>query len=237
MLIRECRENTLMARRILTIIEDWQINCVIFDLDGTLVDTLELHMQAFQELFNLEKLEIPYEEIAENMGRTPKDTLLSLLPQLANDHQTLEQLAAKKEQILAKLITKVKKMVGAEAILSLLKKQNLTLCLASSTPIFNVKKILAKANLGQYFDVIVTGEDITIGKPHPEVFLIAAQKGSCSSEHCLVIGDSPHDIKAAKNAGMKIIAIATGKHSKMELEQEQPDYLFPSIEMLLKKDE
>jgi len=64
----------------------WNIQCVIFDLDGTLVDTLDKHIQAFEILFSELNIDITYEAIAENMGRTPKDTLKSLMPEQTKDN-------------------------------------------------------------------------------------------------------------------------------------------------------
>jgi len=222
-----------MEKLLLQLVKKWGIDCIIFDLDGTLVDTLEFHIKAFQQLFAEKGLKISYDKIAENMGRTPKDTLLSLLPNLVDAPKKLEMLTQEKEQKLSKLLTTVYKLPGAEEILKLLKANHKTLCLASSTPSYNVKKILEATTLKVYFDAIVTGEDISVGKPNPEVFLVAAKKGRCSIDSCLVIGDSTHDIKAAKNAGMKVIAVASGKHSKVELEQEQPDFLVQTLKTLI----
>ncbi|HUT80510.1 MAG TPA: HAD family phosphatase [Candidatus Bathyarchaeia archaeon] len=211
----------------------WKIKGIIFDLDGTLIDTLDKHIQAFQLLFDEINKPITYEKIAENMGRTPRDTLLTLIPELQNDKNQLDFLAKRKEEILTNLLNHIPKFPGAENLLQYVKKLPLTICLASSTPIYNVIKMLQEASIENYFQVIITGEDITIGKPNPEIFLKAAKKGKIPPNQCLVIGDSPHDILAAKKAGMKVIAVTTGKHSVTEVEKENPDLLISSLKELL----
>ncbi len=210
----------------------WNIKSIIFDLDGTLIDTLDLHIQAFQLLFEEINELIPYEKIAENMGRTPRDTLLTLLPRLQENKNQLEFLAKRKEEILTNLLDHIPKFPGVIELLQYIQKMQLIICLASSTPKYNVMKMLQGASIDHYFQVIITGEDITIGKPNPEIFLKAAEKAGISYETCLVIGDSPHDVIAAKKAGMKIIAVLTGKHSFEEVQKEQPDLLISSLKEL-----
>lgn len=212
-----------------SLIKKWDISCIIFDLDGTLVNTLEQHIEAFQILFRKERINISYNQIAEQMGRTPKDTLLSLIPDLKNKTKELESLAIEKENILTNLLDKIELFEGAKETLEFLHKKNYILCLASSTPKFNVMKILSSAKIKDFFHFIVTGEDIKVGKPNPEVFLKAANKANISNEKCLVIGDSTHDVIAARNATMKIIVASTGKHSTKELEKFKPDYISESL--------
>ncbi|NHJ04704.1 MAG: HAD family phosphatase [Candidatus Heimdallarchaeota archaeon] len=212
----------------------WDISCIIFDLDGTLVNTLEQHIKAFQILFKEINLDISYEVISENMGRTPKDTLLSLIPNLESNYEKLRKYAERKERILTDLLNEIPVFVGAYEVLDLLKKRNKIICLASSTPRFNVIKILETAKIAHYFNYIVTGEDISIGKPNPEVFLKAAKKANKDPKECLVIGDSTHDIIAARNAKMKVIVVSTGKHTKLELQAKSPNLIVNSLEDLMK---
>ncbi|NHJ39903.1 MAG: HAD family phosphatase [Asgard group archaeon] len=215
------------------LIQKWNVKCIIFDLDGTLVNTLDYHIEAFKILFKEINRKIPYEEIEDNMGRTPKDTLLSLIPELNFNKKQLEILSKRKEEILTNLLSDIPIFPGSKEILDYLKYQKIIICLASSTPYFNVSKMIENASFSSYFDVIITGEDITIGKPNPEVFLKAVEKAKIDKKHCLIIGDSPHDIEAAKTAGINIIAVATGKHSKEQIKETKPNLLVSSLTDLL----
>jgi beta-phosphoglucomutase len=216
-----------------TILKKWKIKCVIFDLDGTLVNTLDKHIQAFVKLFEEIQIDIPVTKIAENMGRTPWDTLLSLIPELSIEKAKLEKLANRKEEILTTLLKEIPVLPGAYKIVRYLNSKKVKLALASSTPNFNVTKMITMAGFTGLFDAIVTGEDITIGKPNPEVFLKAAEKTEIDKNFCLVIGDSPHDIEAAKAAGMKIISVTTGEHTKKQIVAANPDKIISSLEKLL----
>ncbi|NHJ86492.1 MAG: HAD family phosphatase [Asgard group archaeon] len=211
------------------LIKKWNITGIVFDLDGTLVNTLDCHIEAFLELFKELGIAIPYIEIVQNMGRTPKDILLTLIPEIVSQNNKLEIYADRKEELLTKLLENVPVINGAIEILSYLKEINVKMCLASSTPMYNVSKMLEKAKIKEYFEAVVTGEDITIGKPNPEVFLIAAKKINAKPESCIIIGDSPHDIEAGKNARMKAIAVATGKHKIETLRECKPDYLIKTL--------
>ncbi|MBD3190107.1 MAG: HAD-IA family hydrolase [Candidatus Heimdallarchaeota archaeon] len=216
-----------------TLLQKWNISCVIFDLDGTLTDTLDLHVKAFQILFQELNISIPKDKIEENMGRTPKDTLKTLVPQLVSSEKKLELLADKKEHHLRELLEEIKLFPGAQALIKRTKKLVEKICLASSTPKENVLKILRETSLEKKFDVIVTGEEITIGKPDPQIFEKAAKKANKSRKECLVIGDSTHDILAAKQANMKIIAVTTGKHSPEQLKRFDPNIIINSLTELL----
>ena len=221
--------------QIQSLIAQWDIQCIIFDLDGTLVDTLDKHIKAFEILFKQLKVDISYEAISENMGRTPKDTLLSLVPEMIKDETKLIELADLKETILTDLLEKVPLFDGAKNLLSYLYQTKIPLCLASSTPLLNVEKMLQTANIYHFFKIIITGEDITIGKPNPQVFLKAAAKAQIDPSNCLVIGDYPHDIDAARNAGMKIIAVQTGKHRLDKIKDLKVNLLITSLVELLSK--
>lgn len=214
-------------------IKKWGIKYIIFDLDGTLVDTLDKHILAFVKLFQENNLSISEERISENMGRTPKDTLLTLIPELKTNENKLITLANRKEEILTTLLENIPLFNGAKEILDYLKKIDLPLALASSTPKFNVQKMLISAGINEYFNVIITGEDISVGKPNPEVFLKAANKGHFSENECMIIGDSPHDVHAAKNAMMKIIAVNTGTHSYEEIQESKADLIVKTLRDLL----
>jgi beta-phosphoglucomutase len=215
------------------LIGKWGIKCVIFDLDGTLVDTLDMHILAFIKLFQENNLAISEERISENMGRTPKDTILTLIPEITSNQEKLIALANQKEEILTTLLENIPLFNGAKDLLDYLKKKEIPLALASSTPKFNVEKMLTSAGILDYFKVIITGEDITVGKPNPEVFLKAASKSRFTKDECLIIGDSPHDVYAAKNAEIKIVVVNTGKHSYEEIQETKPDLLLKTLIELL----
>lgn len=198
-----------------TMIERLKIKCVIFDLDGTLVDTLELHVEAFLRVVRGMGIEVPRDRIEQNMGRTAKDVLRTIVPGI--DDAELAYYAEMKEDILTDLLDEINPLPGSIELLMRVKSLGVPLVLASSTTSVNVIKILQVTSLIDYFDRMVTAEDIATGKPDPDVFIKAAAKGGAQPNYCLVIGDSIHDIAAALGAGCIAVAVASGKHTREQL--------------------
>jgi HAD superfamily hydrolase (TIGR01549 family) len=220
-----------MITYIETMIERLKIKCVIFDLDGTLVDTLELHVEAFLRVVRGMGIEVPRDRIEQNMGRTAKDVLRTIVPGI--DDAGLAYYAEMKEDILTELLGEIHPLPGSVELLMRLKNLGVPLVLASSTTSVNVIKILQVTGLIDYFDRMVTAENIATGKPDPDVFIKAAAKGGAQPNYCLVIGDSIHDIAAALGAGCIAVAVASGKHTREQLSALGPKLTVSDLTELL----
>lgn len=217
--------------RIEALIDRLGIHCVILDLDGTLVDTLELHVEAFLRVAKELGIDVSRDRIEQNMGRTARDVLLAIAPGI-NDPK-LAYYARRKEAILTELLGGVHPLPGASELLGKLKQTGLPLVLASSTTLRNVEEILRVTGLIGYIDEMVTAEDIVAGKPNPDIFIRAAAKGGSDPEHSLVIGDSVHDIAGAVSAGCPTVAVASGKHTLEQLSSLKPNFIVKSLTDLL----
>jgi len=215
------------------LVATWGVKCVVFDLDGTLVDTLDMQVEAFMRVAKEAGVEASRNNVEQNMGRTPKDVLRIIVPGIKGSKLTYY--AQRKEDILTELIEEgdVHPLPGAVELLGRLKQSNLPIVLASSTTLGNVGKILQAAGLARYIDGMVTAEDIVMGKPDPEVFIKAAAKGGSDPGHSLVIGDSVHDIAGAIGAGCLTIAVASGKHTPEQLSGLKPNLIVSNLTMLL----
>ena len=95
---------------------------------------------------------------------------------------------------------------GIKELLDSFNKKNYRLCVASSSPKDNIRLVLSKHKLKKHFEFIISGEEVTGGKPMPDIFLKAAEHFQTSSDNCFVIEDSYNGVTAAKSAGMKCIA-------------------------------
>jgi HAD superfamily hydrolase (TIGR01509 family) len=217
--------------RIESLIERFGIKCIILDLDGTLVDTLDAHIEAFMGVAKEMGVDASRERIEQNMGRTPKDALRAIAPGI--DGARLAHYAQRKEDLLAELLGTVYPLPGALELLEEIKRTGLTLVLASSTTLRNVEEILRVTGLIGYIDDMVTAEDVVVGKPDPDIFLRAATKGGTDPQHSLVIGDSVHDIAGAISAGCPTVAVASGKHTSEQLRALKPNLVVSSLTVLL----
>jgi len=122
----------------------------------------------------------------------------------------LKALSDEKEAIFREVARgKIKPLEGAVELVMGLKKAGFELAIGSSTPKKNIEVVLESIGLAEVFHVRVGAEDVSRGKPDPEVFLKAAELIGVRPERCVVIEDAVAGIKAAKNAGMKAIAVTT----------------------------
>ncbi|MHA1695107.1 MAG: HAD family hydrolase [Candidatus Helarchaeota archaeon] len=216
-----------------------RIKGFIFDLDGTLINTLKYHVQAFLKAFNESSYTIDKKIIEQNMGRTPWDIPSDIL-----FNKNFNSLGGTEKKVVKKIASKKIKYYheflegdipvqnGAIKLLKYFKSNNYKLAVCSSTPQINVNYILKKVKLFDFFDVIITGDNIKIGKPNPAAYLLAVNHLHLKKEECIIIGDSIHDIKAGKNGGIMCISVCTGFHSKDQLKSEAPDLLVNDLEEL-----
>lgn len=190
---------------------------VIFDMDGVLADTGPIHFESWVKMANeCAGLEFSREFFEETFGQQSIPITRKLVgPEF--DQSLVEKWANLKEQYYRDLVKdKLEPLPGAVELIKSLKKHDFKLAVGSSGPLENVELLLTSLNIKQFFDVIITAEDVKNGKPAPDVFLIAANRLHIKPEDCIVIEDAPVGIEAAKRANMSSIALTT-THAKEEL--------------------
>jgi beta-phosphoglucomutase family hydrolase len=187
---------------------------VIFDMDGTLIESTEADYLAWKRLFADYQKPLSYEDYFPLLGAKSAVVVQSRL--LLNEAQTKIALA-KKLKYFTEIITKsgIQPVPFAVKLLQHLQQYDLKIALATSSRSEKMKMVLKLTGLVHYFEVIVTGEEVNRSKPAPDIFLMAAKKLKLQPEQCLVIEDAINGIKAAKNAGMKCVAITTTHSAEM----------------------
>jgi beta-phosphoglucomutase len=203
---------------------------VIWDVDGTLVDTAELHFQSWIEL--AKELDKPFSraDFAATFGqRNPE-----IIPRIFGiaDAKRVDELGRRKEDLYRGAAKHgVALLPGAATLLEGLHRAGYRQSIGSSAPRENVDLILELTGIGGYLEAIVSMEDTHRGKPDPEVFLLAAGRVGVSPRRCLVMEDAPAGIQAAKAGGMKSIGITfVGHHSEAKLKEAGADLVVPSLE-------
>lgn len=183
---------------------------VIFDLDGVLTDTVEMHFQSWMDLSR--ELKIPFDRAANDRlrGLSRTESLKLFLGQHAarfSSTQQAEIMARKNERYLER-ITHMQPddaLPGARALLQSLRQIGVKLAVASSSK--NARPVVDRLGLGSLLDTIVDGNDIQASKPDPQVFLVAAQRLGVPPARCIVVEDAESGVAAALSAGMKVIGI------------------------------
>ncbi len=181
---------------------------VIFDMDGVIADTEQLHLRAWQEFLAKHGVSHTPEEFRSLFGMANFQIFAKVLPKYPPSRYA--RLQEDKEAIYRKDAKGVLKEVpGASDLIRMLHERGAVLAIGSSGPLKNIMFNLRELGLERYFKAIVSSEDVMMGKPSPEIFLKAAARINAMPEDCIVIEDSLPGIEAGKRAGMKVIAITT----------------------------
>jgi beta-phosphoglucomutase len=205
---------------------------VIWDVDGTLVDTAELHFQAWQALMEQIGQVFTRADFNPTFGLRNADIFHRLFGTQFTDEQIAE-LSERKETLYRAAARKhrVALLPGVRALLEGLHAAGFKQAIGSSAPRENVNLILNLTNTERFFQAIVSVEEIQRGKPDPQIFRLAADKLAVASAHCLVIEDAVAGVQAAKAAGMKCIAARFGgEHSEAALSQAGADLIVKSLD-------
>jgi len=182
---------------------------ILFDLDGVLLDSMGYHFTAWERVFREMGIRVDRLEIYLREGEKGLVTARSIMEERGRvpSEEEVSQLLARKEGIF-KEIARAKLFPGAEELVDSLWRRNYPLGLVTGTSRGEVEKILPQG-LQKRFRVIVTGDIISKGKPHPEPYLVALQYLGLSPEGVLVIENAPYGIRSAKGAGLFCIGLTT----------------------------
>jgi len=187
---------------------------VLWDMDGTLVDSAAYHWQAWHDTMSRESFPVTREQFLATFGQRNDSIVRAWLGAKATP-DLIQRIGEAKETLYRQLVREhgIAPLPGALEWVNLLHRQGWGQAIASAAPRANVETILDVLRAGEYFQAIVSAEDVNRGKPDPEVFLIAATKLGVAPRHCIVVEDAEHGIEAAGAAGMKSIGVSqNGKH-------------------------
>ena len=182
------------------------MKAAIFDLDGVIVNTVPLHFKAWQRMFAEYGKEFDFEDYKEKVdGILRIDGARAILTDI--DEAELKKAADKKQVYFLEYLNSEEISVYNDTVdlVKTLKKEKIKRSVISSSK--NCLPILKKVNLVELFDVILTGNDVTKGKPDPQVFFMAAEKMSVEPGSCVVFEDAVLGVEAGKRAGMKCVGI------------------------------
>lgn len=185
------------------------IQAVIWDLDGVLVDTGEMHLQAF--LDTLPRYGIPFspETFRQVFGMGNHETLVYLTGGEPDPALEKEIIEAKENRFRNLIRGRAKPLPGVLEWLEKIRQMGLRQAVATSAPQENVDAVMNELGIGPYFKVILSAPGNGLpAKPEPDVFLEAARRLGAKPHDCLVIEDSPAGIEAARKAGMTCLAVA-----------------------------
>ena len=184
------------------------MKAVLWDLDGTLVDSEEFHWLSWRDTLRAEGMELSYPQFLASFGQR-NDRILTAWLGADVDRAHMQRIGDEKEAEYRRLVEThgLQPLPGAREWLRRLRAAGWKQSIASSAPRLNAETMLRVLHLTEYFDAIVAAEDVTIGKPDPQVFLTAAARLGVPPNRCVVVEDAAAGVEGARRGGMKSIGV------------------------------
>jgi len=197
------------------------LKAVLFDFNGVIIKDEAIHQQLIEEILlqeNLRPSSTEYREVC--LGRSDRVCLAELLQRRGRfvTDSYLTQLVARKAEAYARQLEQLPKLPiypGLEDLIFKIRVAGLPMAIVSGALRCEIELVLNRANLAQYFSLIVAGDDIKVSKPEPDGYLLAVERLNqkypnlkAKALECLAIEDTPAGIEAAKRAGMKVVGVA-----------------------------
>jgi beta-phosphoglucomutase len=203
------------------------VRAVLWDMDGTLIDSEEFHWISWRDTMANEGIPITHEQFLSSFGQR-NDSIIPRWLGTDSTPERMERISAAKEEMYRNLIRKhgMAMLPGVAGWVHRLHHEGWVQAIASAAPRPNIDVVLEALSAGQYFQGIVSAEDVHKGKPDPEVYLIAASRVGATPARSIVVEDAVAGVEGARNAGMHSIGISrNGK-------QLPADIVVPSLELL-----
>jgi HAD superfamily hydrolase (TIGR01549 family) len=194
------------------------IKAVIFDIDGTLVDTVEMHAKAWQRAFAEFGKEIDFEAVRSQIGKGGDQ----LLPVFFSDDELREfgeEMENRRGDIYKQdYMPQAKPFTHVRELFERIRGDNKRIALASSAPEEELQFYKKLCNIGDLLEEETSADDAERSKPEPDIFVAAIEKlGGVSPQECIVVGDSPYDAEAAGRAGASTVGVLSGGFSNESL--------------------
>lgn len=196
------------------------IKAVIFDMDGLMIDSERVTFECYQEILKGMNLTMDEEFYKTLLGKPIKGIYQRFYDVYGNDFP-IEDVIKDVHALMAQRFETegVPVKTGLKSLLEYLKANNYKTIVATSSNRDRVDTILAQAQITDYFDDSICGDEVTKGKPNPEVFLKSCQKLGVSVDEAIVLEDSEAGIQASYDAGIKVICIPDMKYPEKQYEE------------------
>lgn len=194
------------------------IKAIIFDMDGVLIDSVKYLYEAFNIALGKYGVHIREENVKKYLGK-PMREKIEMWKEDYNMKEDIDITEFSEEVFELEMELLKENLEENASLINLIKsfkENNLKLAVATSSPKSRAERILELIDLKNKFEVIITDEDFENSKPNPEIFITAAEKLNVDAKDCIVVEDSVNGIEAAKNAGMKAVALLTKFHGRKD---------------------
>jgi len=189
---------------------------VIWDMDGVIVNSGPYHFKSWQYVFQKRGIDFTEEDFRRHFGQRNDTIIRATLGENVSQSE-IEVIAGDKEENYRQRVRQnIKPLPGAIKLIKSLRGHGFSAAIASSAPVENIRLITRGLGIENSFQAIVSGREVTEGKPSPQGFLLAAEKLGVEPANCIVIEDAVAGVAGAKRAGMPCIAV-TNSHPRESL--------------------
>ena len=196
-----------------------KFEAVIFDMDGTMVDNMQFHNKAWVEFIKRRGITVNEEEFLVQATGRNNTAILEILFEKTVERHEQKAFEIEKESIYREIYRPLfKEVPGFKVFLSKLHQMGLKTGVATNAHLENREFTLELLELKDSFIVVVGSEDVEKGKPHPAVYLLAAEKLGTDPKKCLAFEDTAMGVKSAKTAGLTVVGVLTS-HTREELSE------------------
>ena len=208
------------------------VKAVLFDLDGTLVDSSKAIIRAVEKVLELKGLTCDRAKVARMIGLPLENIFEVLAPNLSE--QEIWQLAHEyRRHYVAHHLENTTIRPSVQMVLRTLKARGFKLGIITTKHRKPVIDVLSHFGIAELFDVVVTGYEVIRHKPAPDIVLEAAKRLTVAPEQCVVVGDSSLDVQAGKQAGAFTIAVLSTTYTRKQLENTKPSVIIGELEEIL----
>ena len=186
-------------------------------MDGTIVDSIPYHYEAWRKFFNEKKIANFSKKLDsfKDKGGSTLDFMRSIYGNLYSKKE-LKKMIEEKEIVFRRISKgKIKPISGFIELLNFIKSKNILVGLASNAIRKNVSMIINELEIYDHFDSIICGDEVINGKPNPEMFNETIDRFNIDKSECLIFEDSLEGVSAAKNSGIKVIGITSSNSNKV----------------------
>jgi len=196
------------------------IKAVIFDVDGTLVDTVDLHASAWVEALRHFGFEVAFDDMRAQIGKGGDQILHGLLPPEALERRKEEIEAFRADLFKREYLPKARAFPGVRRLFEHIRAAGQRAVLASSGKEDEVEGYKKLADIADLVEAATSSDEAERSKPFPDIFQAALHKLSPLSAHeTMVVGDTPYDAEAARNAGLRMVGVLSGGFSEEALRE------------------
>jgi membrane protein len=209
------------------------VQAVFFDIDGTLVDSNEFHVRAWEEAFLKAGYSISRPAIRKQIGKGADMLIPSLLP--GSDENTRRAIAAAHgKSFNTRYLSQVRAFPGASSLVRELHTRGKTIVLASSAAAAEVEYYAQLLEIEKYLTATTSADDVENSKPAGDIFASALKKAApIPASETVAVGDTPYDVTAAAQVGIQTIAVLSGRFELKELQHAGAIAVYGSVQKIL----